>query len=415
MGQPQGPDIAPPGEEKHYLPDWSKSTYTLISITVGLFVGYMTGYSGGLNDAQNKVLASKPAESRPVSVPAPQDAEPMLIELDGFQEFDLRGVAADLDALGLRPASSNEFIAWGKGTSQVDRQKFHGDIITFAVPASSEPIILGLGYFGDVYVAKKVQYHLKRHRPILLVVSKSAPAYKDEIVIKDAPDSSAHRTVSRDSPIYQSRFFPIWPPSNTEIEFAAKSMVMGRNFISCEEVEKHSGVKFSDDDLSVLFEGIPSTPKVLKECKDTHILVPMPALSIMEIRALVPAGTFWDSNWYNDEAFANGEKCRPGWHLIRKTAVPDSTGKCYDEQVALLGSEEEVPPACELVYAAVISKLVRDDKLFSRGWVRSSSLSSAGCRVHVSFCGDGLVIDDWCDVARYDDLGVASSRKFPQK
>ncbi len=246
--------------------------------------------------------------------------------------------------------------------------------------------------------------------PLGLAVYHDWQAQKNLDALRREGDNKFIRSESIRKDTLADQLIRNWPPSNSEIEFVALSMIMGSNFISLEEAEKCLGMKFSESDHKVLDEGIPYSGEVLEQCQDTHILVPMPALSIMEIRALIPVEIFWDQDWYTDQDFAK-EKCRAGWRLIRKTIVPDSAGKNYDEQRAQLGDDEEVPPACELVYAVALYRLASNEELFSNIWARTSALSSHGDRVDVSFCFGRLDVSYWLDGLRSDNLALASSRK----
>ncbi len=188
--------------------------------------------------------------------------------------------------------------------------------------------------------------------------------------------------------------------------------IMGQNFLGIEEVMEHFVAKLSKKKQSALAE-IPYPESVLEALKDTHILVASHPLNILEIRSRVPQGTFsnYGNAWYNDHKFAQ-KKSRLAWLFIRKDAVPGSISKNYDEQCALLSKEEEVPRAVEVVYLMTLYLRARGEKLFSRVWVRTDSLSSRGLRVSVVF-GDGrLFINDWHDDGRYVSLGLASSQKF---
>jgi hypothetical protein len=193
--------------------------------------------------------------------------------------------------------------------------------------------------------------------------------------------------------------------------------IMGRNFLGVEEAMRHYGEQFTEEQLAALAE-VPFSEAVLEECKNTHVLVAGFPISILDIRAKAPnkkPKTFYSYKdaRYNNQAFATNEKVNVRWYLVRKEAVADSTYKTYDKQKALLSEHEEVPRACELVYAVVLYFLAADERLFPNIYVRCSDVSSGGDRVYVGyFDSDGLRVGYWGDYHHYDYIGLAASRKF---
>ena len=192
--------------------------------------------------------------------------------------------------------------------------------------------------------------------------------------------------------------------------------IMGKNCLGIEEAVRHFGATFTDEQLASLAE-IPFSEAVLEECKNTHVLVAGFPMSILNIRAKAPSKkpkTFYSYKdaWYNTQAFAKDEKVEVRWYLIRKEAVAGSTSKTYGEQTAMLSAHEEVPRACELVYAVVLYFMATGERLFPSIYVRTVSLDSDGSRVYVGyFDSDGLLVNgNWVDY-RYDDVAVSSSRK----
>ena len=59
--------------------------------------------------------------------------------------------------------------------------------------------------------------------------------------------------------------------------------IMGKNFFGVEEATEHFGVNPTDKQLVALAE-IPLTEKALRECKDTHVLVAVFPLSVLDVR-----------------------------------------------------------------------------------------------------------------------------------
>jgi hypothetical protein len=188
--------------------------------------------------------------------------------------------------------------------------------------------------------------------------------------------------------------------------------IMAKNFFGVEEAIMHFGVNPSKQQLAALAE-VPFTEAVLEECKNTHVLVAVFPLSILEIRG--KDGKLFYSHedaWYNKQAFAK-DRGEAAWHLVRKTPVANSTSKTWDEQQALLAKNEETPTARVMTYTIIGHFLATGERLFENIYVRCSDVDSLGDRVDVGyFDSDGLHVHDRWDDHRYDDLGVASARKF---
>jgi hypothetical protein len=188
--------------------------------------------------------------------------------------------------------------------------------------------------------------------------------------------------------------------------------IMGRNFFCVEEAIKHFGVNPSRQQLAYLAE-VPFTEEVLKSCKDTHVLVAVFPMSILDIRGKVERKLFYshDEAWYNKQALAK-DKGEVGWQLVRKVPVADSTNKTWNEQQALLSKDEETPKAQVVVYTIIGHFLAVGERLFENIYIRCSDLDSDGGRVDVGlFDAEGLRVgNDWGGV-RDGGLGVSSARK----
>jgi len=187
--------------------------------------------------------------------------------------------------------------------------------------------------------------------------------------------------------------------------------IMDRNFFGVEEAVKHFGVNPTRQQLAALSE-IPFSEAVLEQSKDTHVLVAVFPLSILEIRGKVDSKLFYDQSWYNKESFAK-ERGEVNWQLVRKTSVDDSTSKDWQEQQALISKDDEMPSARVMVYTIIGHYLATGERLLEHIYVRTSSVDSDGYRVVVgNFDSEGLGVDFCWDGYRSDYLGVSSSRKF---
>jgi hypothetical protein len=183
--------------------------------------------------------------------------------------------------------------------------------------------------------------------------------------------------------------------------------IMGKNYFGFEEAIRHFGVNPSRQQLTALSE-IPFSEAVLESCKDTHVLVAVFPVSILEIRSKVNAKLVCYQDWYNGESFA--KECNDAsWRLVRKTPVDNSTSKNWREQRALISKDEEIPTAQAMVYTIIGHLLATDERLFEDVRVRTASVSLNDRRVNVGFFDpERLGVYDFWDDCRNDDLGVAS-------
>lgn len=203
-------------------------------------------------------------------------------------------------------------------------------------------------------------------------------------------------------------------------DYSAAKSILGKDFITPEEVvSARKGIVYTDEQIAVLAETIPSV-EMLEWCKENGYAV-MPTapteMSLLGVREFESAHFCTKSGgWYADQKFASADRTSFGWLSIRKTPVPDSTSKNWNEQKGLLSGFETVPNVAEVSWFITTYFNVRGIRLFERTYVRTSSLDSDGFRVGVGCFGAGglLVSGDW-DNDRNDALGVASSRKLNSK
>jgi len=105
--------------------------------------------------------------------------------------------------------------------------------------------------------------------------------------------------------------------------------IMGKNYFGVEEAIQYFKVNLSKQWLTTLAK-IPWSEEVLRSCKDTHILVAVFPLSILDIRfGASGSKLFYDHSWYKKESFAENHG-EAAWHLVRKALVPNSTSKTWD-------------------------------------------------------------------------------------
>lgn len=188
--------------------------------------------------------------------------------------------------------------------------------------------------------------------------------------------------------------------------------IMGKNFFGIKDAVNHFEIDPSETQTVILSE-IPFTDDVLESCKDTHVLVAVFPMSILDIRGKVEHKLFssHEDGWYNEESFAK-DKGKTRWHLIRKTSVANLNLKTWDEQQVFLTKNEEIPSARVLVYTIIGHFLATRERLFEYVYGRTSSVDSKGHHVGVGYFENGLLhVRNGFDSTRDLIVGVSSARK----
>ncbi len=193
--------------------------------------------------------------------------------------------------------------------------------------------------------------------------------------------------------------------------------IMGTNFFGVEDAIKHFKLEPAAEDLATLGEP-PFSESQLEAHKDSHILVAVLPLAILDLNRKVDRSLFHNQTWYksgNDgkspEPFAQ-DPGKAGWHLVRKTPVAGSAAKCWSEQAPLIGEHQEVPEARVVIYTVMGHCVATGERLLPSEHVRTSTIESAGLRVGVGgFDSNGLFLAAWWDEARNPQLGVSSAWK----
>jgi hypothetical protein len=189
--------------------------------------------------------------------------------------------------------------------------------------------------------------------------------------------------------------------------------IMSKNFFGVEEAVKYFRINPTRQQLATLSD-IPFSEALLEQSKNTHVLIAVFPLSILEIRDKVDPKLFYNHEdaWYDKQSFAK-EAGEVSWQLIRKVSVDDSMPKNWQEQQALFGKNEEMPTAQALVYMAIGYFLSTGEQFMERKYACTSSVDSSGNRVYISDVGlDGLGISDYWDAVRYDNEDLSSPRKL---
>ena len=173
--------------------------------------------------------------------------------------------------------------------------------------------------------------------------------------------------------------------------------ILGKDFISPEEITKSRGVVYTKDQLAKFGETLPSQ-EVLVWCRDNGYMVvagPNKPMSLLEIRDLKSEYLYSKTGgWYAEskETFSRNDKADTRWIMVRKEPVAESASETWDEQQALLTEVEVTPNAAEVVWVVTTYKAVRGVYLFPNVYVRTSSLGSGGYRVYVGCQGSGRLL-----------------------
>jgi hypothetical protein len=123
-----------------------------------------------------------------------------------------------------------------------------------------------------------------------------------------------------DDPEMRKKLVAFWQSGGFESTTSQKRAREILPVFGIEEAIKHFGANPTSQQRSLLSE-IPLSEAVLQECKNTHILIVIFPISILDIRGKVQdKGLFYNQDWYNKQSFAK-ERGECQWQLIRKTPV----------------------------------------------------------------------------------------------
>lgn len=185
--------------------------------------------------------------------------------------------------------------------------------------------------------------------------------------------------------------------------------IMGKNFFGIEEAIRYFGIKPTNEQLLALVR-VPFNEDELREVKETHLLIALFPLSILDIRKKIDSKLFHQRPCHNEEIFA--KDCGVvSWQLVRKTPIDKLVPKQWEKQKAFLGENNEVPSAQLLVYAIIGYYFLTGERLFEQTYVITSSFDSGGYRVAIIFGFRGLYISHHWNTNHGINLGISSVRK----
>lgn len=188
--------------------------------------------------------------------------------------------------------------------------------------------------------------------------------------------------------------------------------ILGSDFISSDEVSTHRLAAYTHEQHEELIRTVPSDEVLLWCKKNGYAVIPAPptAMSLLDI-----LGTQFDELRESDrnQNFVREDRTSPGWLMVKKTPVANSTSKNWHVQKKLLGELEAVPNVAEMCWFIFLYFAVRGERLFEGVYVRTSSLDWEGDRVRIGGLLDGENLNVRCcrDALRYNHVGLSATRK----
>lgn len=180
----------------------------------------------------------------------------------------------------------------------------------------------------------------------------------------------------KDDPIYLAKI--IRAMSNGGYGLSVKEStareIMGTNFFSVADVSRYFGIRPTTQDVAV-FKEVIFSKEVLQSCKDTHLLLPVLPLSILDMKKITQKkyegeNIFAQNSSYDyvSKKFAN-QKCESGWQLIRKDPFENPGKRGFHLSVNTDGipEDEELAPVELVIYTMICHFLCRKENLFTMG------------------------------------------------
>lgn len=200
----------------------------------------------------------------------------------------------------------------------------------------------------------------------------------------------------------------------TPVSESEARTIMGLNFFGINEAVRYLPIVPTDSQIS-FFLTIPFSEETLRACKDTHILVAVFPMTILEIRGYVrnrfSEPIFYDYDRRECEMFLV-DVAEMGWHLLRKEPEPGSSMKQWKDQQTVLSAGESVSKISVVAYAMVGHFLNTGERLFGNTYVRCGD--ALGTRKHavIGFSSRaGFDIAALPDDYAFEYIGLASARK----
>jgi len=200
-------------------------------------------------------------------------------------------------------------------------------------------------------------------------------------------------------------------------DYELAKTILGKDFISPEEIAARRGLTYSDELFAAFGQMLPDE-EGLVWCRDNGMPLfggPPRSKSLLGIRGLNPAYFYsTEGGWYakDAETFSRLDLVEPIWIALRKEPVAGSLSQDWPTQRPMVTNPAIIPNAAEAAWCLTTYKAVRGVDLSPGIYVRTSSCDSHGNRVYVGFDDGRLSVYDIWDSVRDSDLGVSAARQF---
>ncbi len=206
--------------------------------------------------------------------------------------------------------------------------------------------------------------------------------------------------------------------------YAQAEKYLGEDFVPPERLGRHfnksfaENFQYSPEQLDHLADTVPHVSMLIWAQENQHILVPGPIsdLCLLDVRKLESdlfIGPADHSGWWEEETFPQSDRVNKGeWLLARKTDVPNSRSKKWDEQSELIAASEYVPNVAEVAYGMLVYYKVKGIRLFPDHYVNTSSVDTRGFQVKIGGFGQLGISVPFLFTAgrRASNIGICSAR-----
>lgn len=219
------------------------------------------------------------------------------------------------------------------------------------------------------------------------------------------------------------------------IDIEEVEKIMGRNFWGVKDWLSYCNVVFTKEQISEIMESsfdtdilnAPCPFEMGKSIKETHFAflgldeIRHKPLTIIEFQELISmrnrSSLFPKKRWYKTESFANNKTCALRLYLMPLAIIPKSTEKIFQEQLAILPEDYEVPSAIEEVFKDILYYKKNGILLNPSKWAMCQDITSWGERDRVAVGAfnindEGLSINHFFDGKRNFFIGPATSLKL---
>lgn len=195
------------------------------------------------------------------------------------------------------------------------------------------------------------------------------------------------------------------------VSYGVAQKIMGSQMILPEQVERvFSKGRFSLRIPPRFFaEKFPRD--TLEGGRDSHLLLPVLSISILEMIAIMPE-LFRRPDWplYRNSAFAKAKSIDIGWCLFKKDVIAGSLGLSFSEWSRGF-PEQTLPTARELVFSLLLWAKVSGQKLLPQRYAWScDGLPVGGEHVCVGYFDEGLDIVPMADTCEHSAYGIVPLR-----